>query len=665
MLASVLALFDASLWSSWQWQTPELLWLIALPVLLWLVIFLKRQQQQTLYAQRHLWDWVKVDQSHHILAHKKNLRFWWHFFGALLSWWFKPMQLLAWAWIFAVLALAGPRILESTPQQQQRAGVDIMLVLDLSRSMLAQDVQPSRFLFSKALIESWVNRLQPNDRLGLMVYAAKPHLVAPLSFDRSLFAHYLNLMEPGILPTEGSELENAIGFGAEHLRVTAGQASVLVVLTDGSEEDFKPQERSEDYQQLLQTVAQRSAEGKQSLPIWLLGVGGPQGMAIPDATHQSGRYHHSGILVTTRLESSRLQQLAKSVGGQYLPADGSAEFIDTLLAQTKNLVKQRPSMGSEQNWRSLAAGLTFLSLLALIWAFWGGHWRKTTHLIVWLLVGYLSVGAPQPLQAAESTMILEQQGYQAFQAGDYESALQAYDALPNYQGWMGAGAAAYKSGDLEAAVMYFRQAIIAGESPQQRGGALYNLGNAYYQANLLAPAVEAYQQSLIYVPDDPNTLHNLALAQQRRAQEKGQQTSDEQSGDGQGKGAKSRDADGAFYGGQKPSEEQGEGVAGDAPEGNKDGKEMLLPSEEDRTQFGLQNFADTSIELQSTAEDAGQMGNAILAQQRQQQVIEAFDLKMQSLEDAQKALLQRLFEREEGFQAPQSQAHSVPGIKPW
>ena len=600
-----------------------------------------------------------------MLPNPKNLHFWRHFGSTLVAWWFKPLQLLAWAWIFAVLALAGPRVLESTPQQQQRAGVDIMLVLDVSRSMLAQDVEPSRFLFSKALIESWVNRLQPNDRLGLMVFAAKPHLVAPLSFDRHLFAHYLNLMEPTILPTEGSALENAIGFGAVHLRVTAGQASVLVVLTDGAEDDFKPQQPSADYQQLLQTVAQRSAEGKQPLPIWLLGVGGSQGVAMPDATHQSGRYHHNGILVTTRLESSRLQQLAKAVDGHYLAADGSAEFMNLLLAQTQNLVKQRPSMGLEQSWHSLAEGWMVLSLLALIWAFWGGHWHKSAHLSAWLLVGFLSVGSPQSLQAAESTISLEQQAYQAFQAGDYETALQAYDALPNYPGWMGAGAAAYKSGDLEAAVMYFRQAILAGESPQQRGGALYNLGNAYYQANLLAPAIEAYQQSLIYVPNDPNTLHNLALAQQRRAQEKGQQTSDEQSGDGQGKGTKSRDADGAFYGGQKPSEEQGEGVAGDAPEGNKDGKEMLLPSEEDRTEFGLQNFAGSTIELQSTAEDAGQMGKAILAQQRQKQVIEAFDLKMQSLEDAQKALLQRLFEREEGFQAPQLQPHAVPGVKPW
>lgn len=658
MWASVMQLFDVHLWSSWQWQTPIWLWLLPVPILVWVGQFFWREQQQTQYAPKHLWQWVKVDAFALNQATGSSLRLLSQRLWRVVVWWVKPLQLLAWAWMFWVLAMAGPRLLQSSPETLQRAGVDILIALDVSRSMQAQDVQPSRFLFSKALIESWVNRLEPNDRLGLMVFAAKPHLVSPLSFDRNLFSHYLNLMSPNILPTEGSLVKNALGFGAEHLRVTAGQASVLVILTDGEPEEYVKQADSQEFLDLLAAQTQ----GQPTPQIWILGVGETQSVAIPDALDKSGRYHQNGVLVTTRLETAMLQQLAQQVNGHYWQADDSAQFIKALLSATQSLVQQRPLQGSQQEWVSLASGLTLLSALCLVWAFWGGRGQSRSVLSMSGLLIIVAFNAPQPVWADASESHLQSQAYQAFQEGRYEAALQAYDALPNYQGWMGAGAAAYKSGDLEAAVMYFRQAVLVGKTPLDRGGSLYNLGNSYYQANLLSLAIESYQQALVYLPNDAKTHHNLALALQRRQQEKGQQAPEEMEGDGQGKGNKSRDADGAFYGGQKPSEEPGEGVAGDAPDGGQDGKEMLLPSEEDRTQFSLENFNTHNLSLQG---DVSQQGNAIMAQQRQQKVIETFELKMQSLEDSQKTLLQRIFEREEGFQAPQKQTLPVPGVKPW
>lgn len=658
MLASVLQVLDVNLWASWQWQTPAWLWLLWLPLVIWTVQFFWRQQEQTHYAPKHLWHWVKVDSNALQSGQRRGLRLWMWRLKHLLAWFIKPLQLLTWAWMLWVLAMAGPRLLQSSPETLQRAGLDIMIALDVSRSMEVKDAEPSRFLFSKALIESWVNRLQPNDRLGLMVFAAKPHLVAPLTFDRALFSHYLNLMSPNILPTEGSLIKSAVGFGAEHLRVTAGQASVLVVLTDGASEDFEPQP---DTQAFIDLLAARD-EGKTAPQIWLLGVGGTQSMAIPDATHQSGRYHLNGILATSRLETAMLQQLAQQVQGQYWRANNSAEFMDELLTATQGLAQQRPLQGTQQEWLSLASGLIVLSLLSLIWAFWGGRWFKPSVLSFASLLIIFGIMQPQNVWASSEQRSLHGEAFKAFQAGNYEAALQAYDALPNFSGWMGAGSAAYKYGDVEAAVMYFRQAVLVGHNAQERGGSLYNLGNSYYQANLFSHAVESYQQALIYMPNDSQTLHNLALAQQRRTVEKGQQAPEEMDGEGQGKGDQSRDAEGAFYGGQKPSEQSGDGISGDAPEGNQDGKETFLPTEEDRTQYGLESFDIDSLSVQG---DAGQLGNAILAQQRQQAAVEAFELKMLSLEDSQKALLQRLFEREEGFQAPQKETLMVPGVKPW
>lgn len=658
MWASVLQVLDIELWSSWQWQTPEWLWLLWLPLAIWGLQFFWHQNAQTQYAPKHLWDWVKVDSNALSSGKRRGFALGIWRLGHVLAWFVKPLQLLAWAWMLWVLAMAGPRLLQSSPETLQRSGLDILIALDVSRSMAVKDAEPSRFLFSKALIESWVNRLQPNDRLGLMVFAAKPHLVTPLTFDRALFGHYLNLMSPNILPTEGSLIKSAVGFGAEHLRVTAGQASVLVVLTDGATEDFEPQP---DTQEFLDLLAARQ-DGKQSPQVWVVGIGGTQSMAIPDATHKSGRYHFNGVLVSSRLESAMLQQLAQQVQGRYWRANNSAEFMDELLAATKGLAQQRPMQGTNQEWFSLASGLIVLSLVCFIWAFWGGRWFKSSSASVAGVLLVFSLMQPQNAVANSQQRTIHSEAFKAFEAGQYEDALKAYDALPNYAGWMGAGAAAYKAGDVEAAVMYFQKAVLVGRTAAERGSSLYNLGNSYYQANLLNHAIESYQQALIYVPDETRAQHNLALAQQRRNTEKDQQSHEEQESEGEGKGNKSRDAEGAFYGGQKPSEQAGEGMAGDAQEGAQDGREAFLPTEEDRTQFSLESF---DMESLSTQGDPGQQGNAILAQQRQREVVEAFELKMLSLEDSQKALLQRLFEREEGFQAPQKETLTVPGVKPW
>jgi len=643
---------------NWAWRDATLLWFVLAPVVWGIVSFWLRRRHTSQYAESHLLPWAKVTEQGLFAAAQQTVasskmtrpggfgRFLQRQIGRI----FQPKWLLTVAWVCLIIALAGPRTLVPAPQESTRAGVDILVALDTSRSMLAQDVAPNRFLLAKSLVESLTNRLEPNDRLGLMVYAGRPHLVSPLSFDRSLFQHYLDLMRPGILPTLGSQLDDAIIFGANHLQQTAGQSQVLLVLTNGTPEPDQIVAVSDD----LKAVANTATK------VILVGIGNLQPSRIPSMDHPSGTLHASGLLVTSRLEQIALQKLATQLKGVYLHANNDAAFLDQLVEEVSVLANKRSFQSALPIWQDHAMPFIWVAFFALLWAFFPARIGRSIQTGVLSLVGVFIVSGlvfyTPGAWALDETVGQEIQAYKAFNAKDYDAAQQAYDGLQNYRGWFGAGAAAYKAEDYESSVFYFREAALNGVTDKQRAQALFNLGNSFYQANLTRQAIEAYEQALVYWPNYDKAEHNLALAKRKRQKQTGQQQNEEQ-GDGQGEGNTSRDADGAFYGGQKPNQDEtGEGVSGDAPEGEKDGKEFVLPDEPEETDFSLSTANE--LQLNDTA-------NAILDQQRRVYRMEKFEHEMQPVEDNQARLLQNIFEREEGFQATQDQSHPLPGVNPW
>ncbi len=630
----------SSFFIDWQWREPKILWLILVPFIWWIINFFIKRIQINNYADSRLLPWVKVVKvSSANFGQKSSV-----IFGKLLS----PLLMLALAWICVVIALAGPRSLEPTTKKYSRAGVDILVALDLSSSMNAQDLKPNRFLFAKSLIESLVNRLEPNDRLALLAYAGHPHLVMPLSFDREMFQHYLSLINPDILPTKGSQLKPAIEYGVKHLQQTAGKTKILLVFTNGEPINFVRQNEPLNFNEISSTKTK----------VILIGVGKSAKAKIPDANDSSGYLYASGLLVNSRLEEIALQKLATRLSGEYIRASSSQEFMQELIDTIAIKAGKRDFHSSIITWQDHAIAFIWAAFFALLLAFY--PIKLSSRMLPVFIFGFILPFIPQKSIAEPTKIEMELQAYESFLSQDYDLSQQVYDSLENFNGWFGAGSAAYKAEDYESAVQYFRQAAIAGLTNKNRSDALYNLGNTYYRANLLAQAIESYQQALKYQATNPKTLHNLALAKQRsKLENKGQQQKNEQ-GDGKGGGARSYDDEGAFYGGQKPNKnEAGEGFSGDAPEGKKQGKDFILPNVTEDVDFTLklQNQAP-KVTLTDTA-------NAILAQQLRIKRVEKFAQQMQQTEDKQQQLLIRIFEREEGFEAIQEKPHAIPGVKPW
>lgn len=678
----------------WQWRDAQTLWFVLIPVIWWLVVYLIKKRQVAHYADADLLPWVKADvATHRASASSVDFegantrpqpgRFLWRLIKRVLGAFVSPTALLSFAWVALIIALAGPRSAIPAPNESSRAGVDILIGLDVSRSMLVQDMGGNRFIFSRALIESLLNRLEPNDRVGLMVYAGKPHLVSPLTFDRDLFKHYLSLVRPGMLPTRGSQIYPALTFGLKHLQQTAGKARILVMLTNGESTEYQPQALPQSLAKRGLTSATGVKQDKEvgsSAKVLLVGVGKNAASRVPEFTDPTGYLHAYGRLVMSRLESGFLKKLAGQINGQYLQASSQGAFLQKLLDSVTEEAQKRTIISSTPVWQDHAWPFMVAAFILLVLAFYPIRLRSAemSGSVSLLAIAVISVGLtglPTPSQAADEAdtaqqssaelsesqrISRQQQAYQAFQTQKFELSEQLYDGLNQYTGWFGAGDAAYRAGDYESAVLYFTQAAVAGHNDKERAHALFNLGNTFFESSLMPQAIEAYTQALVYLPDYDKAKHNLELAKKMQRQKKKGKQKNQEKGDGKGAGSQSRDAEGSFYGGQKPNNEPGKGVSGDSEDGEKQAKDFVLPDEEDRTDFRLKS----GDRLQANGKGSD-VANAIIDQQKRRQTIEKFEQKMQQVQDKQSALLKRLFEREEGFQAEQEQAHDLPGVKPW
>ena len=687
------------------WRAPNWLWALPLPIAWWALKQLGQKQHQQGYADSHLWPWVATenaivtpqsDASAALSGQRSGILGWpgllrkisrslMTSFVAFVN---SPSRLITLAWLCLIIALAGPRSLISSPDLQSREGVDILVSMDLSQSMNARDLYPNRFLFAKSLVESMTLKLQMGDRLALQGFAGQAHMVSPLSYDRDLFRHSLNLLEPGLLPIQGSWLELAVIGGLTHLSQTAGKAKVMVLFTDGAPEFWQAVELPKSLQQSKFAKLQRLSDS--GVKIILVGVGLPVATTLPDSEHKSGKLHANGLLVQSRLEESGLKKMAQRLQGVYLRADASQEFMTRLLKEVTLPAASRIQSQENRVWRDYAWPFMLLGLILLLIAFYllgifkssaglflQSKARKEINGFMWLsggLVLILLQSFPQPgfaqTLAADERHSVEKssEAFRAYIAGDYELSRSLYDQNANFSGWFGAGSAAYKLNEFESAIAYFRQAAWAAVDNESRSNALFNLGNSYYQTNLLALAVESYQQALRYRQAYAKAEHNLSLALQRKTiEDRAQQQAKDKEAEGEDDSGSGRDSDGAFYGGEKPSasnnNEPGFGSDGDSPQGNQSGDVARLPDSGDETNYRLTGGHDKMTMNRSNGSDS--RANTILNQQQQRKRAEQFEHELQLLEDDQKTLLKRMFEREAGFHAAQPEAHPIPGVQPW
>ena len=231
--------------------------------------------------------------------------------------------------IFIVLASVGPQIgMKLT--ELTRQGVDIFILLDTSTSMNAVDVKPSRMEKAKYELGRLLNNLE-GDRAGLIAFAGSAHLHCPLTEDYSASRLFLNMMDTDLITTQGTDLAAAIQLALDHVEEDDEKFKVFVLVSDG-----------EDHQGEAITLAEQARD--LGIIIHTLGVGTPAGGPIPIYDDKGNRIefkkNRSGQVVTSTLNESTLDEIARITGGIYIRVENQVNAITPLLKEIDQMEKR-------------------------------------------------------------------------------------------------------------------------------------------------------------------------------------------------------------------------------------------------------------------------------------------------------------------------------------
>ena len=217
--------------------------------------------------------------------------------------------LVVFAVTFLVTALARPQF-GSRVETVRREGQDIVIALDLSASMIAEDMTPNRLEKAKFAIADLIDRLD-GDRVGLVAFAGEAFVQSPLTVDYGAATLFLNAMDAGMMSVEGTNLGRALSVALDAFAETDRRHRVLVVITDG-----------EDHEGEVEDAMERAID--EGVRIYTVGIGSADGVPIPEldaeGRAQGFKRDADGMVVTTRLDEATLQTMAMRTGGTYYRA---------------------------------------------------------------------------------------------------------------------------------------------------------------------------------------------------------------------------------------------------------------------------------------------------------------------------------------------------------
>lgn len=227
-----------------------------------------------------------------------------------------------------VVALANPQI-GTKYEKVKREGIDLIIALDVSRSMLAEDVKPNRVEKSKLLISRLIDRLQ-NDRIGLIVFAGNAYLQVPLTIDYSACKLILNTINTEMVPTQGTAIGEAIRLSLKAFETGEQKYKTLVIITDGENHEGDA------------LIAVEEAV-KQGVMVHTVGVGSPKGGPIPIYRNNiqiDFKRDNQNNIVLSKLNETMLQQLAVKGDGKYFRLASGTEELVQLMSEISTMEKK-------------------------------------------------------------------------------------------------------------------------------------------------------------------------------------------------------------------------------------------------------------------------------------------------------------------------------------
>lgn len=253
------------------------------------------------------------------------------------------------ALIVLIITLARPQMGLKTVSEERR-GIEVMVALDVSNSMLAEDVSPNRLEKAKMLISRMADKMS-NDKIGLIVFAGDAFIQLPITSDFVSAKMFLDAISPEMVGTQGTNIGEAIRLAMNSFTTQEGVARAVMVLTDG-----------EDHEGEAESMAAEVA--KAGMHLYMLGIGSEKGAKIP----YNGGFlkDNSGNEVITMVNTSMCEQLASLGKGAYIHVDNSSVAQDQLLYEINKLEKQNLGATSYSEYNEQFMWFAWLALLLLV-----------------------------------------------------------------------------------------------------------------------------------------------------------------------------------------------------------------------------------------------------------------------------------------------------------
>jgi len=428
--------------------------------------------------------------------------------------------------VLLVLALARPQW-GIVRERVERMGVDVALVLDTSLSMSVEDVSPNRFFLARQSLFALMSRLA-GDRFSLVAFEGEAYPLAPLTLDADAVSLFLETIEPGFVPTPGSNLLSGIEAGIATFVDPSRANKVIVLVSDG-----------EDLEESLGAAIE--AAKKAGVIIHTVGVGSGQGGPVPDTDTSGTRRGYkleNGEPVISRLNAENLIRLAQSTGGKFTQVATNNTSLSPIASAIEAMENRQAA--SEFSFRKkerfqIPLVLSLLSFLLGLFGplVWEHVRRRRAPLallpVLFLLAATASADIKDEILARPSRET--NKGLKAYEAGDAALALAAFEkaraARPDSPTTrFNEAVAQAKAGKAQEAAETFTS--LSREKNELAFESHYNLGNTLLASQQHPAAISAYRDALRTRPDDLRARRNLEIALRQMEQQKKDQEKDKQ-----------------------------------------------------------------------------------------------------------------------------------------
>lgn len=453
---------------------------------------------------------------------------------------FRPLVkfcLLLTALALMIVMLARPQM-GTKISHEKRTGIETIIALDISNSMLAEDVAPSRLDRAKMMVENLVDHFT-NDKIGLIVFAGEAFVQLPITSDFVSAKMFLNSIEPSLIETQGTDIAAAVTMATHSFTQEEGVGKAIIVITDG-----------EDHEGGAMEAAQEAKD--KGMRVYMLGIGSTKGAPIPVAGSHDYMKDNTGATVMSALNEDMCKQVAEAGGGAYIHVENNSNAQEQLNHELDKLAKKEISstVYSDFDEQFQAVGILVLLLLIAeicILEIKNPRLRKI-HLfsrkkVAIILLLLMAVGAQ-----AQSDRDYIRQGNKQFRAGkfaeaevDYRKAIEKNAKNPQAAYNLGNALLAQKKDS--AAIVQYQQAAKLETNQKRRSYAYHNIGVICQGHQMYGEAIEAYKEALRNNPNDDETRYNLELCkrQQKQQQQNQQNQQQKQNKDNKDKQDKNKD----------------------------------------------------------------------------------------------------------------------------